>query len=78
MEIVLIGSGILASVIMYKVGYAKGKQDGMTVGYSHGMFKANELVNKQKADEEIEKYRKSFAGVKHRLSRPAKEAVWLG
>ena len=78
MEIALIGSGILASVIMYKLGYKQGKTDGVTVGYSHGMFKANELINKKKADEEIERNRKSFVGVKHRLARQAKEPVWLG
>jgi hypothetical protein len=77
MEITLIGLGTLASVIMYKIGYKKGKQDGHTVGYSHGMFKANELVNQQKLDETKE-LRKSFVGVKHRLTRVPQEPVWLG
>jgi len=78
MEIALTGIGILASVILYKVGYKKGKQDGMTVGYSHGMFKANEMINQKKADEQFESSKKSFAGVKHRLSHCPKEPAWLG
>jgi hypothetical protein len=77
MEIALIGSGILASVILYKVGYNKGKQDGHTVGYSHGMYKANELINEQKSNENKD-LRKPFVGVKHRLARCPKEPVWLG
>jgi hypothetical protein len=76
MEFILTGAGILASVILYKVGYDKGKKDGYTVGYSHGMYKANELVNQQKA-ENAERI-KPFVGVKHRLARSPKEPVWLG
>lgn len=77
MEIALIGIGILASVIMYKTGYEKGKKDGHTVGYSHGMFKANELINEKKAEEDAQR-NKPFAGVKHRLARPPKEPAWIG
>lgn len=77
MEIALIGTGILASVIMYKIGYQKGKKDGQTVGYSLGMFKANELINEQKAKQDAER-NKPFAGIKHRLARSPKEPVWLG
>jgi|LauGreDrversion4_2_1035121.scaffolds.fasta_scaffold08827_4 hypothetical protein len=83
MEIALTGIGILASVILYKVGYNKGKQDGHTVGYSHGMFKANELINEKKALENAERS-KSFVGVKHRLAREPQpircpqEPAWIG
>lgn len=83
MEIALIGIGILASVILYNIGYKKGKQDGHTVGYSHGMFKANELINEKKALEDAEN-RKPFVGVKHRLARSpqpvrcSQEPAWLG
>lgn len=83
MEIALIGIGILASVIMYKTGYEKGKKDGHTVGYSHGMFKANELINEKKAEEDAQR-NKPFIGVKHRLARNpqpvrcSQEPAWLG
>ena len=87
MEIALIGIGILASVILYKIGYNKGKQDGHTVGYSHGMFNANELLNEKKAIEDAERS-KPFVGVKHRLSGGFREPIrsdhsttepaWLG
>jgi len=79
MELVLIGSGILASFITYKIGYTKGKKDGYTVGHSHGIFKANELIAKEKARVRDVSPR-SFVGVKTRLpeARSAKEIAWIG
>jgi hypothetical protein len=79
MELVLIGTGILASVVTYKIGYSKGKKDGYTVGHNHGMFKANELIAKEKARVGDVSPR-SFVGVKHRLAeaKSSKEIAWIG
>jgi hypothetical protein len=77
-ELVIAGAGILSSAIFYKLGLKKGKEDGYTVGLSHGMFKANELINEKKAFEDGNRNRKSFEGVKHRLNRSHQEPAWIG
>lgn len=78
MEIALIiGTGILSGFLGYRIGYGKGKKDGHTVGFTYGMFKANELANEDIKRPTVPSKPKAFNGVKHRLPLPEQEPAWI-
>lgn len=80
MELALIGAGVISSVLLYKHGKKKGKEQGYTLGYDHGIFKAQEfaeIIAKQQAiNEKLASGHKPSN--KHRFHKHGKEVAWVG
>ena len=74
MEFLIIGSVVMASVVIYKIGHTHGK----TLGHTNGLNEAIRLQKEQKIREQAQRA-KPFVGVKTRIS-PAytQEPAWMG
>ena len=79
MELALLGAGVISSVLLYKHGKKKGQEQGYTLGYDHGIFKAQEFAEILAKQRTInEKLVPGHKPTKARFHKHGKDVAWVG